>query len=158
LSEKFAWEDFLRSLSNYLSQAHEPLLAPYMKRHALTVPESPVRILNQNGNQSEQNGGDDDTNNSIALDISALAEQAAQEALQAYGQDQYQPQPQRNGGLYFRIFSVVLMLILMQDRSNISLKARMARHHHNTKMTALSHFRRRHNRHGSCTRKLDRQL
>lgn len=74
-----------------------------MKRHALTAPESPVRTSNQNGNHDQPNGDDYNTNTSIELDINALAEQAAQEALQAYGQDQYQSQPQRNGGMHFDI-------------------------------------------------------
>jgi hypothetical protein len=99
LSEKFAWEDFLRSLSSYLSQAYEPLIAPYMKRHALTAPASPVHTSSRNGNHSKQNGRDYNSNGSGTLDINALAELAAQEALQAYGQNQYQQQSQQNGGM-----------------------------------------------------------
>jgi hypothetical protein len=95
----------LRSLSTYLSHAYEPLIAPYMKRHALTAPASPVRTSNQNGNHSQQNGHDDNNNNDSGdVDINALAEQAAQEALQAYGQDQYQQQTQQNGGMYFCVY------------------------------------------------------
>lgn len=72
-----------------------------MKRHALTAPASPVRTSNQNGNQSQQNGHDHNSNGSSEVDINALAEQAAQEALQAYGQGQFQQQSQQNGGTQF---------------------------------------------------------
>ena len=101
LSEKYAWEDFLRSLSDYLSRAYQPLIAPYMKRHALTAPESPLLFSNQNGNHSQYNDCDlESANVPGEVDIDALAEQAAQEALQAYDQDQYQQKSQQNGGMY----------------------------------------------------------
>ncbi|OBT98169.2 TTAGGG repeat binding factor [Pseudogymnoascus verrucosus] len=38
LSEQYAWEDFLKNLSDHLKKAYEPLIAPYMRRHALTAP------------------------------------------------------------------------------------------------------------------------
>ncbi|KAI9744855.1 MAG: TTAGGG repeat binding factor [Claussenomyces sp. TS43310] len=38
LTEKYSWEDFLKSLSAHLKGAYEPLVAPYLIRHGLTVP------------------------------------------------------------------------------------------------------------------------
>jgi hypothetical protein len=86
LSEKYAWEDFLRNLSAHLSQAYEPLIGPYMKRHALTAPASPARISNQNGVYGQQNARHVETvSSSIEDDISAQAERAAQAVLQSLG-------------------------------------------------------------------------
>jgi hypothetical protein len=77
-----------------------------MKRHALTAPASPKRTSNQ------PNGDDDYTNGPMEFDITALAEQAAQEALQAYGQDQGQPSSQENGGVKNHAACLVPLLIL----------------------------------------------
>jgi protein TBF1 len=55
ISSKFAWEDFLQSLCAHLSKTYGPLITPYMKRHALTAPASPVRGANQNATQSTEN-------------------------------------------------------------------------------------------------------
>ena len=94
LSEKYAWEDFLRNLSAHLSQAYEPLIGPYMKRHALTAPASPTRHSNQNGAYGQQNiRHEASASNSIEDDISAQAERAAQAALQSLGLGR----PQQNG-------------------------------------------------------------
>lgn len=38
---KFAWEDFLESLSVHLSKVYGPMITLYMKRHSLTAPKSP---------------------------------------------------------------------------------------------------------------------
>ena len=94
LSEKHSWEDFLRSLSAHLNKAYEPLIAPYMKRHALTAPPTPARTTNYSSTYNQQNGNH--TINSIEDDISAEAERAAQAALKSIGFGQYQ-QPQDDG-------------------------------------------------------------
>ncbi|KAE9380288.1 hypothetical protein N431DRAFT_432577 [Stipitochalara longipes BDJ] len=52
ISAKFPWEDFLQSLCDHLSKTYRPLITPYMKRHALTAPASPVRGLLQNATHS----------------------------------------------------------------------------------------------------------
>ncbi|KAF4633020.1 hypothetical protein G7Y89_g5099 [Cudoniella acicularis] len=92
LSEMFAWEDFLRRLSAHLNQAYEPLLAPYMERHALTAPASPVREASRNATQMQMKTT---AMKSIEHDFAAEAERAAQTALQTLG---YAPSPNQNGG------------------------------------------------------------
>jgi hypothetical protein len=51
LSEEFSWEGFLRNLSDHLNKAYGPIIDPYMKRHALTAPASPIRGPNRNSAQ-----------------------------------------------------------------------------------------------------------
>ncbi|KAL2069858.1 hypothetical protein VTL71DRAFT_14537 [Oculimacula yallundae] len=95
LSEKFGWEGFLTGVSSYLRKNYEPLLAPYMKRHALTTPTSPRRTpaveTHQDPSNSFQNlnGG----SNLSDLDISMHAQLAADEVLKALG---YNVGPQQN--------------------------------------------------------------
>ncbi|OBT62835.1 hypothetical protein VE03_07578 [Pseudogymnoascus sp. 23342-1-I1] len=47
LSEQYAWEDFLKNLSDHLKKAYEPLIAPYMRRHALTAPPPSLHTQQQ---------------------------------------------------------------------------------------------------------------
>ncbi|KAH6679516.1 telomere repeat binding factor-domain-containing protein [Halenospora varia] len=81
LGDKYAWEDFLRSLSAHLNKAYEPLLAPYMKRHALTAPTSPLQGSNRDfvGMQSKVPA------QSIENDFAAQAGRAVQSTLQGLG-------------------------------------------------------------------------
>lgn len=110
LSEKYAWEDFLISLSAHLRDNYEPLLGPYMERHALTAPTPPPRAssqqdesstilesfeppLDQNGDLLQPQNGD-----MTEEDIIEQANRAAEEALQtidfgAFAQDQPPPPP-----------------------------------------------------------------
>jgi hypothetical protein len=78
----------LRSLSIHLSKAYEPLIAPYMKRHALTAPTSPARAPNPQNTT---------TVNSIEHDISTDTERAVQAALQSLNSSQGQYGQQQNG-------------------------------------------------------------
>jgi protein TBF1 len=98
LSEKYAWEDFLKSLSGHLKKAYEPLIAPYMRRHALTAP--PVTAQNTAGTNPET-GQPSDHIQDAELDDIDLIEQATQAAtqaaLQSVGYGTYNGQPQ-NGG------------------------------------------------------------
>jgi hypothetical protein len=118
LSEKYAWEDFLRSLSNYLVKAYKPLVAPYMKRYSLPAPPSPPRRTSQTDSYKQQNGHNHGFYGSGDLDINALAEQAAQEALQAYGQDHLRQYSQQNGGNLDQSFTLTLMLISSRSPSS----------------------------------------
>lgn len=44
----------MQSLSSYLSKTYGPLITPYMKRHALTAPASPIRGASRNAIQSPE--------------------------------------------------------------------------------------------------------
>ncbi|PBP19986.1 telomeric repeat binding factor 1 [Diplocarpon rosae] len=90
LSEKFGWEGFLTSVSNYLKNNYESLLAPYMKRHSLTAPASPRQTPHRNAMASQQNitNGNQitcSTTNSFDQDISIHVQLAADEVLKALG-------------------------------------------------------------------------
>ncbi|OWP02228.1 hypothetical protein B2J93_5615 [Marssonina coronariae] len=98
LSEKFGWEGFLTSVSGYLKNNYEPLLAPYMKRHALTAPASPRQTLHWNALVSQENTMNGDqiscsATNSFDQDISIHVQLAADEVLKALG---YTSQTQGN--------------------------------------------------------------
>ncbi|KAH8803279.1 telomere repeat binding factor-domain-containing protein [Xylogone sp. PMI_703] len=104
LSERFSWEDFLRSLNSYLRETYDSLIAPYMKRHALTAPASPSRpehinSTSHNNHNSLQTPGGQQPNNSEHDAIAQASLAAAQAALQGVGFGQYsttqQPQPQQ---------------------------------------------------------------
>lgn len=94
----FAWEDFLKSLSGHLKRAYEPLIAPYMRRHALTAPPITSQILTGTTTES---GLPNDHIQHAQLDDVDLIEQATQvatqAALQSVGYGSYIGQPQ-NGG------------------------------------------------------------
>lgn len=95
LSEKYDWEDFLRSLRAHLGSVQEPLITVYLKRHSLQLP-IPLAPLNNNvqSNESEPR-----PQKPMEDDISVQAELAAQEALRSvYGQNQYQSRQEDNGG------------------------------------------------------------
>jgi protein TBF1 len=95
LSEKYDWEDFLRSLRAHLSSVQEPLINVYLKRHNLALP-IPLAPLN---NDEHSNESDPLPQKPIEDDISVQAELAAQEALRSvYGQNQYQSRQEDNGG------------------------------------------------------------
>ena len=98
LSEKYAWEDFLKSLSAHLKKAYEPLIAPYMRRHALTAPpvtSQPTAGINPETGQPNDQGQDAELDD---MDLIEQATQAAtQAALQSVGYGNYNGQPQ-NGG------------------------------------------------------------
>lgn len=91
LSEQFAWEDFLRNLSDHLKHAYEPLIAPYMRRHALTAPPPPIHpppTLHQeseSNNQPQHNEPELD----LDIDIEQATRDATQHALQSVGYAQY---------------------------------------------------------------------
>lgn len=53
LSEKFSWDEFLRDLSTHLNVAYGPIVDPYMRRHALTAPASPIRGPTQFSTQDQ---------------------------------------------------------------------------------------------------------
>ncbi|RDL37309.1 uncharacterized protein BP5553_04742 [Venustampulla echinocandica] len=101
LSEMFDWEDFLRDLSTHLNKAYGPLLAPYMKRHALTAPVSPRRMVkgSTQTNQTQQKSATGSNDN----DFMAHADRAAQEALQSLGVGQ--AHQQHNGGASLQRYS-----------------------------------------------------
>lgn len=100
MSEQYAWEDFLSSLSDHLKHAYEPLIAPYMQRHALTAPpppihppapahtepEPPQNLPQQQNNEPELDLGD--------IDIEQATRDATQHALQSVGYQQYNEQQQ----------------------------------------------------------------
>lgn len=98
LSEKYAWEDFLKSLSAHLKKAYEPLIAPYMRRHALTAP--PV-VSQPTAGINPETGQPNDQSQDAELDDMDLIEQATQAAtqaaLQSVGYGSYNGQP-LNGG------------------------------------------------------------
>lgn len=95
LSEKYDWEDFLRSLRAHLNSVQESLVGVYLKRHNLTLP-IPLASLNNNTNGREN---ERPPQKPIEDDISVQAELAAQEALRSvYGQNQYQGREEGNGG------------------------------------------------------------
>lgn len=95
LSEQFAWEDFLRSLSAHLKKAYEPLIAPYMRRHALTAPP-PTSRASANG-ESDEAGQSTHNNDAAEMDLIERATMAAtQAALQSVGYGSYTGQ-QLNG-------------------------------------------------------------
>lgn len=96
LSEKYDWEDFLRSLSGHLNSVHEPLITVYLKRHSLALP-TPLDPLNSNTRQHENSLP---VQKQIEDDISVQAELAAQEALRSvYAQSQYRSPQEHNGDL-----------------------------------------------------------
>jgi hypothetical protein len=99
LSEQFAWEDFLKSLNAHLKTAYEPLIAPYMRRHALTAP--PISSHPMGGCNAETLQPNEQSQ-VVALDDMDLIEQATQAAMQAalqsVGYGTYNGQPQ-NGGM-----------------------------------------------------------
>jgi protein TBF1 len=97
LSEKYAWEDFLKSLSSHLKKAYEPLIAPYMRRHALTAP--PVTSQPTAGITPETGQPNDRSRELDDMDLIEQATQAAtQAALQSVGYGTYNGQSQ-NGGM-----------------------------------------------------------
>jgi len=97
LSEKYDWEDFLRSLRGHLNLAHEPLISLYIKRHGLSLP-IPLDILHTNAHDCENTQG---PHKQIEDELSVQAELAAQEALRSvYCQSQYQSLQEQNGGSY----------------------------------------------------------
>lgn len=98
LSEMFDWEDFLRDLSTHLNKAYGPLLAPYMKRHALTAPVSPRRMMKSSALSQQQKPATSSNND----DFMAHADRAAQEALQSLGVGQVHQQ--HNGGKFCLIY------------------------------------------------------
>ncbi|TVY49672.1 Telomeric DNA-binding factor [Lachnellula occidentalis] len=53
LSEKFSWDEFLRDLSTHLNVAYGPIVDPYMRRHALTAPASPICGPGQSSTQDQ---------------------------------------------------------------------------------------------------------
>ncbi|TVY93339.1 Telomeric DNA-binding factor [Lachnellula willkommii] len=53
LSEKFSWDEFLQDLGTHLNVAYGPIVDPYMRRHALTAPASPVRGPTQSSTQDQ---------------------------------------------------------------------------------------------------------
>ncbi|KAI9055981.1 hypothetical protein LZ554_000915 [Drepanopeziza brunnea f. sp. 'monogermtubi'] len=90
LSEKFGWEGFLTDVSSYLKKNYEPLLAPYMKRHALTTPVSPrptpdPNDLEKHCSPAYKYQGINGAASSLDQDISVHAQQAADEVLRALG-------------------------------------------------------------------------
>ncbi|KAH7346431.1 telomere repeat binding factor-domain-containing protein [Rhexocercosporidium sp. MPI-PUGE-AT-0058] len=94
LSERFGWEGFLTGVSSYLRKNYEPLLAPYMKRHALTAPASPRRTPAAENHQTTVNNFQSANGaSSFDQDISMHAQLAADEVLKALG---YNIQPQQN--------------------------------------------------------------
>ncbi|KFY42069.1 hypothetical protein V494_02611, partial [Pseudogymnoascus sp. VKM F-4513 (FW-928)] len=105
LSEQYAWEDFLKNLSDHLKKAYEPLIAPYMRRHALTAP--PPSLHTQQ--QQHTNPTTDQTSPKPThdpqppqhpepeldlgdLDIEQATRAATQHALQSIGYSQYERQ------------------------------------------------------------------
>ncbi|KAL3418036.1 myb-like DNA-binding domain-containing protein [Phlyctema vagabunda] len=91
LSEKFAWEDFLRNLSKYLGKVYEPLLGPYMKRQSLTAPVSPPRPSDQDSTLAMFASQHEPVTESAALtaeDIIEQAKRAAEAALESVGYSQ----------------------------------------------------------------------
>ena len=100
LSEKYTWESFLQNLSVHLRTAYEPLIGPFMKRHALNSSSYTV----QSG-QVYQSGLDPNAlHNSIEHDdpfIAAAVEKATQDALRSlgYGPSQF-PTQRQHGGEY----------------------------------------------------------
>lgn len=102
LSEKFAWEDFLRRLSHYLSQTYEPLLKAYMQRHGLTAPAyppqqpDPSHSPNMFASYTEQN--DVKPTRLTPQDIAERAKRAADAALRSVQYSQsFSATPQQNG-------------------------------------------------------------
>lgn len=128
LSEQFAWEDFLKSLNAHLKSAYEPLIAPYMRRHALTAP--PITSHSMAGSNPET-GQLNDQSQDVGLDDTDLIEQATQAAtqaaLQSVGYGAYNGQPS-NGGMqvlsyYFEPQLMVVgqhMGVLGQNNSYVS--------------------------------------
>jgi hypothetical protein len=73
LSEQFTWEDFLSAISKHLRIDYQPLIAPYMKRHALTAPNpSKIEFIVQSMEAID----------SIEIDISSDMQRAVQATLQ----------------------------------------------------------------------------
>lgn len=102
MSEQYAWEDFLRNLSDHLKHAYEPLIAPYMQRHQLTAPPPPVHPPppihaepepQQNQSQQQHNEPELDLGD---IDIEQATRDATQHALQSVGYQQYNEQQQQN--------------------------------------------------------------
>lgn len=108
LSEQYAWEDFLKNLSDHLKKAYEPLIAPYMRRHALTAPPPSLHTQQQqhppptsdhpspppthdpqppSNPEPELDLGD--------LDIEQATRAATQHALQSIGYSQYERHQQQ---------------------------------------------------------------
>jgi hypothetical protein len=97
MSEKYDWEDFLRSLRAHLDSVQASLITAYLKRHNLTLPIP----LSKSNNGTQSNEHESRPQRLIEDDISVQAELAAQEALRSvYGQNQYQSQQVENGGSY----------------------------------------------------------
>ncbi|ELR02040.1 hypothetical protein GMDG_05202 [Pseudogymnoascus destructans 20631-21] len=111
LSEQYAWEDFLKNLSDHLKKAYEPLIAPYMRRHALTAPPPSLHTQHQqHPNPTAEQTDPKPTHDPQQpqhpepeldlgdLDIEQATRAATQHALQSIGYSQYdrqqQPQPQ----------------------------------------------------------------
>ncbi|OBT73647.1 hypothetical protein VF21_07350 [Pseudogymnoascus sp. 05NY08] len=109
LSEQYAWEDFLKNLSDHLKKAYEPLIAPYMRRHALTAPPPSLHTQQQ---QQHPNPTTEQTSPKPThdpqqppqhpepeldlgdLDIEQATRAATQHALQSIGYSQYERQQQ----------------------------------------------------------------
>lgn len=81
LSNQYGWEDFLRSLSEYLRKAYAPLIAPYMKRHPSADPGSAAQSVDS----KTMNSNNDNRTHTINNDDFALeAEREIQKALQSF--------------------------------------------------------------------------
>ncbi|RDW72164.1 hypothetical protein BP5796_08198 [Coleophoma crateriformis] len=109
LSEKFAWEDFLRRLSHYLSQTYEPLLKPYMQRHSLTAPAFPPQQPDQSHSPNMFAAYTEQTDvkptRLTPQDIAERAKRAADAALRSVQYSQsFSTTPQQNGSLQHNTF------------------------------------------------------
>jgi len=98
LSEKYTWENFLQNLSVHLRTAYEPLIGPFMKRHALNSSS----YAGQNGQIYQSGFNPNALHNSIERDdpfIAAAVEKATQDALRSlgYGPTQFPNQRQHRG-------------------------------------------------------------
>lgn len=98
LSEKYTWESFLQNLSVHLRTAYEPLIGPFMKRHALNS----TSYSGQGGQAYQSAFNPNALHNSIEHDdpfIAAAVEKATQDALRSlgYGPSQFPAQRQHSG-------------------------------------------------------------
>ena len=90
----------MTGVSSYLRKNYEPLLAPYMKRHALTTPASPRRTPDHKVTTETQHSvgssfSFQNANGATTLfdeDISIHAQKAADEVLKALGYTSSVPQ------------------------------------------------------------------
>lgn len=128
LSERFGWETFLTGVSTYLRNNYEPLLAPFMKRHALTAPTTPRRSPDQHSAASNQVAENTYQNGSNGMelsdqDISIHAQRAADEVMKQLG---LTTQTQQNGGkLFLSIKCTVLTGLRLVTACGIELAQRL---------------------------------